>query len=66
MSKFRMIDAIRKHNKTAKPQFLIGFEEDQLNSYLRRLRVLKDRRGRFSYWVREGDSPAIVTRDHAD
>jgi len=63
MSKFRMIDAIRRHNQTAQPQFLIGFEKGQLNSYLRRLRVLKDRRGRFSYWVREGDTPAVISRE---
>ena len=63
MSKFRMIDAIRKHNRTAEPQFLIEFDEGELNSYLRRLRVLKDKRGRFSYWVRKGDTAAIVTRN---
>jgi hypothetical protein len=63
MSKEQMIDAIRQRNRTAGAEFLVHFKEDVLASYLKRL-DLSGRRGRQSAWVREGDTPAIVTRIH--
>lgn len=63
MSKQQMIEAIRQRNRTAGQEFLVHFKEDALASYLKRL-DLAGVRGRHSAWVREGDTPAIVTRIH--
>ena len=62
MSKQQMIEAIRQHNRSANTEFLVSFDEQTLASYLRRLTTIQGRRGRMSVWVREGDTPAIVTR----
>jgi hypothetical protein len=40
MSKRELIDYICKINKTAKPEFLAGFSEDELNDYLEHLMEL--------------------------
>lgn len=60
MSKKRIIDAIREHNRSAEADFLSRFNERSLTSYLLRLTHLKDRRGPSTWWVREGDTPAVV------
>lgn len=45
MSKREMIDEIRRHNPTAKQDFLAAFQEDDLAAYLRQLFDLeRDRR----------------------
>ncbi len=62
MSKQQMIEAIRQHNRSAPDTFLVAFEERALESYLRRLTTVQGRRGRGSVWVREAETPAIVTR----
>ena len=62
MSKQQMIEAIREHNRSAPDTFLVHFNEKALQSYLRRLTTVRGCRGRASVWVREGDTPAIVTR----
>jgi hypothetical protein len=62
MSKQQMIEAIRQHNRSAGSDFLLGFNERALDSYLRRLTTVQGVRGRQSVWVREGDTPAVVTR----
>ncbi len=61
MSKAQIIDAIRKQNPTALPEFLGDFGERELESYLRRLTQVHGQRGRRSVWVREGDTHAVVT-----
>ncbi len=61
MSKWETIQAIRQVNRTVAPEFLDHFEEQELNSYLRRLQTIQGRRGRQSVWVREGDTHAVVT-----
>lgn len=61
MSKQQMIEQIRRHNRSAAGEFLVHFNEQALESYLRRLSLVS-RRGRDSAWVREGHSRAIVTR----
>lgn len=62
MSKQQMIDAICKHNQSASPDFLSIFDEKSLNSYLLRLTQVSNHRGPGSSWVREGTTPAIVSR----
>lgn len=62
MSKQQMIEAIREHNRSAPDTFLGGFNEQALASYLRRLTTVLGCRGRGSVWVREAETPAIVTR----
>jgi hypothetical protein len=62
MSKQQMIEAIREHNRSAPDAFLVSFNERALESYLRRLTTIQGRRGRASVWVREAETPAIVTR----
>lgn len=64
MSKQQVIDAIRVHNPSAPTEFLSVFDERKLQSYLQRLTRILGRRGRGSVWVREGDTPAIITRHH--
>jgi len=64
MSKLQIIEAIRHCNRTAGQEFLISFDEQALSSYLKRLTTIKGRRGRDSRWVRQGDTPAVVTRMH--
>ncbi len=62
MSKHQIIEAIRQHNRSATEEFLALFDEQALQSYLRRLTTLLGHRGRDSVWVRQGDTPAVVTR----
>ena len=62
MSKQQMIEAIQQKSRGATPEFLARFDEASLQLYLRRLTTVVGRRGRGSVWVREGHSPAIVTR----
>ena len=62
MNKQEMIEQIRSRNRSASVEFLVHFDEQALTSYLNRLTRINGRRGRDSVWVREGDSPAVVTR----
>ncbi|MFW6060103.1 MAG: hypothetical protein ACODAQ_07965 [Phycisphaeraceae bacterium] len=62
MSKHEMIEAIRERNRSAKPEFLLSFDEQTLQSYLQRLTHLANHRGRESVWTRDGASRSVVTR----
>lgn len=62
MSKYQMIEAIRKQNQSAAINFLSGFDEGSLSIYLKRLQLTDHPRGRQSVWVRRGPSPAVITR----
>ena len=62
MSKYEMIDQIRRVNRTVNETFLLEFNEDQLESYMLRLTRLQDHRGSGTRWVRSGDTMAVVTR----
>ena len=58
MSKHQIIDEIRLHNPSAKPDFLDSFDEPDLRCYLDRLTRLQGHRGPSSVWVREpNDGP---------
>ncbi|MFW5682320.1 MAG: hypothetical protein ACOC1G_04880 [Phycisphaeraceae bacterium] len=65
MSKLRMIEQIRMHNRSARTDFLTHFDEAALKQYLARLTHLHGRRGPTSVWVRESQNPAVVTRTAA-
>ena len=41
MSKRELIDAILQHNRTAAPEFLARFEENDLKAYLERVSVVR-------------------------
>lgn len=58
MSKLQLIEQIRVLNRTAEPDFLISFDQQALENYLKRLSLLQAARGRGSVWVRTGQSPA--------
>ncbi len=62
MSKHDMMEQIRFYNDSASSEFLATFNEQQLESYLQRLTKVRNRRGRGSVWVRQGDTSAIVRR----
>ena len=62
MSKQQLIEAIRNHNKSASVDFLYDFTETDLIKYLHHLRYINRPRGKYSVWVRPGDTAAIVTR----
>lgn len=62
MSKLRMIEQIRVHNRSARTDFLTHFDEEALKQYLARLTHLSGRRGRTSVWVRQAEGPAVITR----
>lgn len=62
MSKQDLISAIREHNRSAAPDFLLGFDEDALHTYLQRLTTLNGQRGRSTAWVRTGPAPAHMAR----
>jgi hypothetical protein len=64
MKKEQLIEAIRNFNRSVQHEFLSGFPECELESYLRRLQQLLDHRGPGSVWVREGDTHAVVTSQH--
>ena len=64
MSKQQLIDAIRIHNRSAQDAFLVTFDQQVLETYLRRLQTIQGQRGPKSVWVRESDRPAMVTRVH--
>ncbi len=42
MSKRELIDAILEHNRTAAPEFLARFGENDLKAYLERVTVIDD------------------------
>ncbi|MBI1335967.1 MAG: hypothetical protein GC164_03285 [Phycisphaera sp.] len=64
MSKHQMIEMIRQQNRSAPVEFLLGFDETQLQTYLQRLTDVHGHRGRTSVWVRQGVTRSIVTRMH--
>jgi len=60
MSKHEIIEAIRRHNRSASVPFLMAFEATELSDYLQRLGLTQSR-GRS--WVRRGSEPAVTVRD---
>ena len=61
MSKELLIQAICERKRTVGRDYLVAFDEQQLETYLRRLTQLIGKRGRDSAWVRPADSHAVVS-----
>ena len=61
MSKQQTIEAIRKRNPTAAPEFLIGFSQQALDSYLRRLTKICGQRGPHTVWRRQSKAAIVAT-----
>lgn len=60
--KDRLIAAIQEHNPTAGCEFLIEFNEQALRHYLEHLHhTLRPRQER-RLWIRQPETPAVVTR----
>ena len=53
-------EQIRELNRSAPQEFLISFNLETLEAYLKRLALTRLGRGRNSIWVRQGSCPAVV------
>jgi hypothetical protein len=62
MSKSGLIDGIIRINPTARADWLERFDRKALDRYLEHLLHALEPRGRASFWVRDGETTAIVTR----
>ncbi len=64
-SKAQLIDSILQINRSAKPEWLDLFNVPALHRYLDHLQHAQEPRGRDSYWLRDAETPAVVTRKPA-
>ena len=55
MNKQELVEAIQEHNSTADSEFLLSFDDTELDSYLQRLTRINNHRGRETVWVRDVD-----------
>jgi DNA-binding GntR family transcriptional regulator len=60
-SKRQLIDNIRNYNATAAPHFLAQFDENALKQYLEHLEEARQKRLRFSGWVRKSPKLRLVS-----
>ena len=61
LTKNQIIDAISRINPTASIQWLAGFELCALRDYYEHLLITLEPRGGRG-WIRQDDTPAVVTR----
>ncbi len=61
-TKVHLIDHILQINPSARPQWLDLFDASALRRYLDHLHHAIEPRGGESYWIRNAETPAIVTR----
>lgn len=66
LSKSQLIDGIQQINQSARQDWLRLFDTSALERYLEHLHWQLEPRGRQSAWVRDGDTPAILTRQPPD
>lgn len=66
LTKAQLIEAIHQINHSARAEWLSLFEAGALRRYFEHLQWQLEPRGRDSVWVREGDTPAILTRQPLD
>jgi len=66
LSKSQIIDMIQQFNQSARRDWLDLFDAATLRRYLDHLQWSLQPRGRDSVWIREGDSPAVLTRQPQD
>jgi hypothetical protein len=52
MNKRQLIDEIRRHNETARPEFLLQFDETALSQYLEHLEGALKKKVQIAAWVR--------------
>ena len=60
--KAQLIEGIIHINRSAEPDWLARFDASALARYLAHLHQALEPRGGGSYWPRDGETPAIVTR----
>jgi len=63
--KAQLIDEIIEINRSAEPGWLARFDVAALSRYLEHLRQSLEPRGGRSFWQRDGETPAVVTRRKA-
>ena len=61
MSKAHIIDGILQLNRSARRDWLDTFAKPALRRYLDHLEVTLEPRG--TIWTRQGETPAVVTRE---
>lgn len=66
LSKMQITERIIAINPTATTDFLNAFGAKALKRYLEHLTAAQEPRGRRAWWLRPGDSPAIVSRAARD
>jgi hypothetical protein len=66
LTRSQVIERIMAMNATASVEFLDGFSERALQTYLDHLASAQVPRGRTARWVRPGDTPAIVMAEPKD
>jgi hypothetical protein len=66
LTKTQLIEAISQINQSARHEWLSLFDVAALRRYFEHLQWQLEPRGRKSVWVREGDTPAILTRQPVD
>ena len=57
MNKRQLIDGIRQLNQTAQPEFLLQFDEESLDQYLRHLQSAQEKRLKIAGWVKSIPKP---------
>lgn len=66
LTRSQVIERLLTLNPTASVEFLEGFSERALRTYLDHLAAAQVPRGRMARWVRPGDTPAIVMAEPRD
>lgn len=66
LSHGQLVERILSLNPSATADFLDGFRDSHLQSYLEHLQAAQRPRGREAVWVRPGESPAIMMAEAAD
>ena len=61
-TKATLIDGILHLNPTARAEWLDHFDPPALERYLDHLQHAIEPRGRTSFWIRDAESTAVVTR----
>jgi hypothetical protein len=57
MNKRQLIDGIRQLNQTAQPEFLLQFDEESLDQYLKHLQNAQEKRLKIEGWVKSIPKP---------
>src|SRR4051794_41033072 len=57
MNKRQLIDGIRQLNQTAQPEFLLQFDEEALDQYLKHLQNAQEKRLKIAGWVKSIPKP---------